>query len=177
MINVKKVALIAIFSALLFVTAVLNRYTYHTAQILFTIVYVTGILLVNMKGSAIMIATLTGLIYSLQSALGPLIIAAWVMRGIITEGMFFILKIYEHSKVRKYSFTRIFISMVISSLVTGLFFYYFFVHTLKVLPDFGITAVLMIFSIAILGNCIGSFIVARYIMPYMTRIYPSLIGD
>lgn len=177
MISAKKGALIAIFSALLFVTAVLNRYTYHTAQILFTIVYATGILLINKKGSAIAIAVLTGLIYSFQSALGPLIIAAWIVRGTVTEGMFLMLKIYEYSKVGKYSFIRIFLSMVISSLITGLFFYYFFVHILKVLPDFGITAVLMIFSIAILWNCIRSFIVARYVMPYMIRIYPSLIGD
>ena len=165
-----KIALIAIFGTLVFVSSLLNRYTLQGTQIVFAIVYGAGILLLAYPGAATIIALIAGSIYMFQSSLGFLSITLFAVRGIFTDILFMISGIYKDARKGVYNWIKISTALAIASFLTGFFQYLFFVLFLKVLIDFGAFIVSAIFITAIASNGIGGFILAKYIMPRLPRL-------
>jgi len=165
-----RVAMVSIFSALVFVASLLNRYTLQGAQILFAIVYGSGVLVLGYPGAATSIALIAGSIYMFQSSLGFLILASFGVRGASTDLLFLILGIYKDARNGIFKWTKISAALILSSFLTGLFHYIFFVFIMKKLIDFGAFIVSAIFITAMLSNGVGGYIVAKYIMPRVSKL-------
>jgi len=171
-----RVALIAIFSTLVFVSSLLNRYTMQGTQIIFAIVFGAGILLLAYPGAATTIALVAGSIYMFQSSLGFLSITLFAARGLFTDALFIVTGIYKDARNGIYNWVKISSSLAIASFLTGLFHYMFFVFFLNLLIDFGVFIVSTIFILSIVSNGIAGFILAKYIMPRLPRFGIDLQG-
>lgn len=166
----KELALIAIFSALVFIASLLNKFTLQGGQIIFSIVFATGMLVIGFPGAGTLLAVIAGSLYMFQSSLGFMILTTFIVRGGVTDILFYLLRIYKESDEGKFSWVKIATSMMIASFLTGLYQYFFFVIFVKMLIDFGRFIVSIIFIVAILSNGVGGFIVAKYIMPQTHKI-------
>ena len=163
-----RISVIALFSVLLAISSLLNKYTYQASQLISSIIYATGIILAGFPGSAFLIALIAGAIYMFQSILGILALIAFILRGVFTEIFFILLGIY-HGNL---TIARVSIAMMIASFLTGISFYLLFVHVLRVLPDWGLMPFIIITSTAVISNGVGGFLTVKYIIPLIKRIVP-----
>ena len=166
----KEIALIAIFSGLVFIASLLNKFTLQGGQIVFSIIFATGILVVGFPGAGTLLAIIAGSLYMFQSSLGFMILTTFAVRGLSTDFLFYALGVYKEGKEGMFNWVKIAVSMMTASFLTGLYQYFFFVIFVKMLIDFGRFIVSIIFIAAILSNGVGGFIVAKYIMPRAYRI-------
>lgn len=166
----KKIGLIAVFSALVFVSSLFNKFTLQGAQIIFSIIYATGVLVIGFSGAATIVAIIAGSLYMFQSSLGFMILSTFVVRGLTTDLMFLSLRVFREAKNGIFNWVKIAVSMMIASFITGLYQYFFFVYFMKALVNLGTFIVSTIFVVAIISNGIGGFIVSKYIMPQVNRI-------
>jgi hypothetical protein len=164
-----KITLLAVFSILTFFAALLNKFTMQGGQVVFSIIYSTGSLVLGFFGGATLIALIAGMIYMFQSTLGFFSLASFAVRGVSTDVMFLILRVYNDARHRRYNWVKIAIALVVASFVTGLFQYFFFVIFMKMLIDFGRFIVSLIFIVALVSNAIGGFITGKFIMPSIDR--------
>ena len=160
-----RVALIVFFSVLTFLSALLNKFTLQGGQIIFSIVYATGVLILNFLGGATLIALIAGSLYMFHSILGFLSLATFLVRGVITDLLFLGLGVYREARTGNPSWVKIAIAMMVASFLTGLFQYLFFVIFVKMLIDFGKFIVSLIFIVAIISNGIAGFLVGKVILP------------
>ena len=165
-----KITLLAVFSVLTFLSALLNKFTLQGGQIFFSIIYSTGVLTLGSFGSGTLIAFIAGLMYMFQSTLGFFSLASFAVRGVTTDLTFLLLGVYKDSKQYRYNWIKIAIGLMVASFLTGLFQYFFFVVFMKMLIDFGRFIVSIIFLVALVSNGVGGFITGKIIMPRISSI-------
>lgn len=165
-----KITIIAVFSVLTFLSALLNKFTVQSGQVIFSIIYSTGVLVLGFPGGGLLIALLAGMMYMFQSTLGFFSLASFAVRGITTDLMFLLLGVYRETVNNRYNWIKIAVGLMVASFLTGLFQYFFFVIFMKMLIDFGRFIVSLIFIAAIVSNGIGGFITGKIIMPRISNI-------
>ncbi len=163
-----KVSLLAMFSVLAFIAAIIVKLTVSYGAIVYAIVLLVGVLTLREPYGATAISLIAGLLYSFQSALFLLIVGAFLVRGVTIDVLFNLLGVYKRKEYRVWAIVA---TMVVSSFLAGIYQYLFLVLLLKKLVDFGAFIVSTIFLVALASNALAGYLVPKYVMP---RIEPIM---
>ena len=166
----KEISLIALFSVLLFLIAIFNRYMFHIGQIFFAMAFTLAIMIIPYRGAATIMMILTGIIYSLTSALGPLILVTWLVRGVTVD----IGLLLAGKNAREIHPIILAIIMTISSIATGLSHFFIFVRFLRLIPEFPFNIVISMISLASVLTLIGAYFSARFLYSRVSNIMGGL---
>ncbi|RLE47279.1 MAG: hypothetical protein DRJ31_09075 [Candidatus Methanomethylicota archaeon] len=158
-----KAAITALTSASLFIISVVNPHVYHTLQVLFAIVYTSGVLIVDLFGSASLIAFIGGLLHSTTCPIGLFIMPSWLIRGFTTDLLFKALRIYGS---RPHPYLKTAFAMALSSVFTGLSHYLILVKALRLIPEPAFILVLAIFAVAAIFSFVGALIAVKVVNRY-----------
>ncbi|RDD53098.1 MAG: hypothetical protein BA066_06200 [Candidatus Korarchaeota archaeon NZ13-K] len=166
-----QLSLLAIFSALAFLASLFVKITLSYGAIVYSIVLLTGALLMARPFSATAIAAISGLIYSFQSQLFLLMLGTFLVRGLALDLIFIPARVYERASAGSYSVPMIAAAMVTSGFLAGLYQYFFITLFLGKLIDFGAFLVSTIFLTSLVSNAIASYIVPRLLMPRLRGVW------
>ncbi len=161
-----KVSLLAMFSVLAFLAAIIVKLTVSYGAIVYAIVLLVGVLTLKEPYGATAISLIAGLLYSFQSALFLFILGAFLVRGLSIDVLFNALGVY---KTRDYRIWAIVLTMTVSSFLAGVYQYFFLVLFLKKLIDFGAFIVSTIFLVALVSNALAGYLVPKYVMPKVEK--------
>jgi hypothetical protein len=152
------VALTALAAVILVFISIVNPATYHSLQILFAVIYTIVCLIGGSFGYATLVLIVAGTLHSFISPLSFLIVPIWVVRGSTTDVAFKLLKVYERPDP---STARVVIGMGVSSVITGITFYFLYVELLKAVPRFPPMIVVFILLYALAQTLVGTYIGVR----------------
>ncbi len=161
-----KVSLLAMFSVLAFLAAIIVKLTVSYGAIVYAIVLLIGVLTIREPYGATAISLIAGLLYSFQSALFLFILGAFLVRGLTIDVLFNIFGVYRR---RDYRIWTVVLTMIISSFLAGVYQYLFLVLFLKKLVDFGAFIVSTIFLVALASNALAGYLVPKYVMPRVEK--------
>jgi len=167
-----RISLLAMFSVLLFLSAILSKITVTYGAIVFNFVLLTGVLVLKLPYSGTILTLITSILYSFISPLGPIMLGTFLLKGITLDIFFVVFKVYRDAYNQKYNIPIIVTAIVLSGIFAGLYQYFFIVVFLHRLVDFGAFIVSTIFLVTIISNIIVGYIVPKYVMP---RIDKSLV--
>ncbi len=165
-----KISLIAMFSVLAYIAAIVVKLTVSYGAIVYALVILTGALIIREPYSATVISFIAGLLYSFQSALFLFIMGAFLVRGVTIDALFTAFGVYRDAESGKYRVWAITLTMILSSFLAGIYQYLFLVLFLKKLVDFGTFVVSTIFLVALASNAVAGYIVPRYLMPKVDQL-------
>jgi hypothetical protein len=166
-----RISLLAMFSVLLFLSAILSKITVTYGSIVFNFVLLTGVLVLKLPYSGTILTFITSILYSFISPLGPLMLGTFLLKGVTLDIFFVVFKVYRDAYNKKYNIPVIVTAIVLSGIFAGLYQYFLIVVFLR-LVDFGAFIVSTIFLVSIISNIIVGYTVPKYVMP---RIDKSLV--
>jgi hypothetical protein len=152
------VALTALTAVILVFISIVNPAIYHSLQILFAVIYTIVCLIGGSFGYPTLVLIVAGTLHSFTSPLSFLIVPIWVVRGCTTDIAFKLLKVYESPDP---STARVVIGMGVSSVITGVTFYFLYVEFLKAVPRFPPLIVVFILLYALAQTLVGAYIGVR----------------
>ena len=121
-----------------------------------------GVISIASYGSATLISLVAGVIYSLFSPLGPIMIVSWLVRGASTDALLKVTSTFGEGDPSPF---KVSLAMTVSSFLTGLGQYFLLFKVLHLFPDTQAALALTEFAIgvAVASTLVVSFLATKYL--------------